>query len=306
MPRGYDETGTAPRSSALPRITRLRYLGDVINPSPNVTSGAITALGGGAFYLHSRPEAASNAGIFVDSGLTVVIDSRLTPGLGAEFRDAVRSYSRAAAPPLLLNTHYHGDHWMGNGGFADSVVVASEWTRQALEERWQSEVRHFAAGRPQQAREFEIPAPHLPQVGLTGTTTVRTGEQAVSVQLAGPAHTPGDLVVWTGDDRVLFSGDIVFNGHWPVLRDADVPGWMASLRSVLARGPRVIVPGHGPAGGPELAERMLECLELLVELAALPEATWDRRVADSPFAQWLRPERVAQGVARIRQTMPGL
>ncbi len=293
-------------SAPLPSITRLRYLGEVIDHSPTVTSGEITALGDGAFYLLSRPEAASNAGIFVDSGLTVVIDSRLTPGLGAEFREALRSYSRAAVPPLLLNTHYHGDHWMGNSGFADSVVVASEWTRQALEERWQSEARHFAAGRPQQADEFDIQAPHLPELGLTGTTAIHTGEQALSVELAGPAHTPGDIAVWTEGDRVVFAGDIVFNGHWPVLRDADVAGWTASLRALLARQPEVIVPGHGPAGGPELAERMLECLELLTELATLPSSGWEHRIAGSPFADWLRPERVAPGVARIRETMPVL
>jgi hypothetical protein len=39
--------------------------------------------------------------------------------------------------------------------------------------------------------------------------------------------------------------------------DADLGHWEAAVRSVEPLGARIVVPGHGPAGGPELFENTL-------------------------------------------------
>lgn len=271
---------------------------------PRVSSGRIRQVGHRSYYVESLPESASNAGIVAGEHAVAVVDSRLTPSLGKELRGAAGAL--ADRPPrqfFLVNSHFHGDHWFGNAGFRDAVIISSEWTRTALAESWQQQVDIFAEIRPQQAGDFRSTPPVLPMVGVTGCLRVDLGGGAVTAQGMPPAHTPGDLVV-RSDDDVIFAGDLVFNGHWPVLWDADVAGWLRCLGELRELPARVVVPGHGPAGGPELIDAMTACLGLLQRVANSPDGDRDALVAASPFADWLHADRIAPAVRMIRNQLP--
>jgi cyclase len=77
-------------------------------------------------------------------------------------------------------------------------------------------------------------------------------------------HTPGSAVVWLPEAKVLFAADLIFEGSYPYLGEADVPALIAALKRLPEFGAQAIVPGHG-----------LLCDE--AEIAALLdylEATW--------------------------------
>ena len=79
-------------------------------------------------------------------------------------------------------------------------------------------------------------------------------------------HTPGSSVVWLPDERVLFAGDLIFEGRYPFLATAHVKQLMAALRWLPSLGARLIVPGHGALCSNEEVQRQL----------AYIEATWER------------------------------
>lgn len=269
---------------------------------PQVTSGELFKVCDGMYYVYSTPEGASNAGIAYGPEATIVIDSRLTPALGSELAAAVSNgYREADASLMVVNTHFHGDHWFGNSAFHNAVIIASEWTKQALRREWRSQVARFSSLRPEQAEAFAAVEPRLPHVGITDHLVIELGGQEVVIETVQPAHTPGDLVVWGDSGRAAFVGDLVFNEAWPVLWDADVDGWLKTLEALADRAPEVVVPGHGPCGGVELIERMGAALELLVMLARRRESLWSSLVERSPFAGWSRAERIAPSVERIRE-----
>ncbi|MDT7838302.1 MBL fold metallo-hydrolase [Aquabacterium sp. OR-4] len=67
----------------------------------------------------------------------------------------------------------------------------------------------------------------------------------------GPAGTPGDIAVFDTHTGSLFAGGLVSVGRIPDIQDSDWAGWHAAL-AALARLPvRQLVPGHGPAAGPQ-------------------------------------------------------
>ncbi|WP_426748375.1 subclass B1 metallo-beta-lactamase [Myxococcus faecalis] len=73
----------------------------------------------------------------------------------------------------------------------------------------------------------------------------------------GAGHAPDNIVVVHRDSQVLFGGCFVKDAaakDLGNLGDAVVSEWPASLERVQARYPdtRIIVPGHGAPGGPEL------------------------------------------------------
>jgi glyoxylase-like metal-dependent hydrolase (beta-lactamase superfamily II) len=48
-------------------------------------------------------------------------------------------------------------------------------------------------------------------------------------------------------DRVLFSGDIIFEGRVPFVGDADTKRWLETLQALETNQLHALVPGHGPA-----------------------------------------------------------
>jgi cyclase len=69
------------------------------------------------------------------------------------------------------------------------------------------------------------------------------GKKLEIIHLGG--HTPGSSVVWLPDERILFAGDLIFQGRYPFLATANVPKLVEALKWLPSLGARVIVPGHG-------------------------------------------------------------
>lgn len=269
-----------------------------------VTEGRVVRLGARTYALESTPEGAANAGLVVGDEATLVVDSRLTPELGEELLALARTLG-PARPVHLVNTHFHGDHCFGNGAFAECMTMATAWTRDALANRWAEQVEEFVAIRPHQQRAFRQAVRTVPRLAFTGTLQLDLGGVEVTLRAVGHAHTPGDLVVEVPAERVVFAGDVIFHGHWPMLWDADARGWLAALDGLRGGPERTVVPGHGPRGDGALPGVMAGCLSLLIALAATePDAdAGHAEVAGSAFAQWRHPARVAAAVDRLRAAL---
>jgi glyoxylase-like metal-dependent hydrolase (beta-lactamase superfamily II) len=84
-----------------------------------------------------------------------------------------------------------------------------------------------------------------------GELSLTAGGREVRLIEVGPAHTPGDLIVHVPDAGVVFAADVMFVGVLPVMWAGPTANWLAALDRILALGPRVIVPGHGPVSGPD-------------------------------------------------------
>ena len=54
----------------------------------------------------------------------------------------------------------------------------------------------------------------------------------------GPAHTTNDVAAWLPDERMLFAGDLVFNGGTPFVVMGSVAGSLAALDRLAALGAR--------------------------------------------------------------------
>lgn len=276
-------------------------------PLPDVMNGQVTRLAGRSSYVESLPVAASNSGLVVGDEWTLVIDTRLTPALGRNLRHVVEAASGQRAERILVvNTHFHGDHWFGNAAFSGSLIIASEWTRRRLASQWPQQVSLFSEIRPAQADEFQVENPILPTVGIHDEVALDLGDALTRLVPVGHAHTPGDVVALTENDTVAYTGDVVFNGHWPVLWDADYRGWQGALADLFGRGFHTVVPGHGPAGGPEILLQMARCLEFLAGLATLGEHRWELEIDRSEFRDWLHRKRIGPSVASIRKQLDGV
>jgi cyclase len=205
----------------------------------------------------------NSAGFIVGAESVLVIDTCFTERRSRWFREAVEKTAPGKGLRTLVNTHHHGDHTHGNWVFADTATIVGH-------ERCREEV--IAAGHGTTGLfpgvewgEIRI-AP--PEVTFAESLTLWVDDLEVQLMYMGPAHTTNDIVAWIPERKVLFTGDLVFNGGTPFAMMGSVAGWLEALERLGRLGAEVIVPGHGPVCGPGAFGEQEAYLAWLQEIAA--------------------------------------
>jgi glyoxylase-like metal-dependent hydrolase (beta-lactamase superfamily II) len=212
----------------------------------------IAALGAAAVYVHDlvtsldteqvTPDVhvvfglGGNVGVLATRDGAVVVDTMTFRNQGARIHELAE---RLGGGPVqaVINTHYHRDHTHGNPGFPPGTrVVATERTLDYLQA--------FDAG----YWEGEA-AQTLPDDVFDDQRELHIGGKTIRALHLGRGHTGGDLVVLFVEDRVLHTGDLVFNHRYPNI-DLEAGGsvreWIDTLDRVLELDFDRVIPGHGP------------------------------------------------------------
>ncbi|OIJ92500.1 MBL fold metallo-hydrolase [Streptomyces colonosanans] len=248
----------------------------------------------------------NNAGFVSDGTATLLVDTtateRRTRALGA----AVAA-TGAPAPRWVVNTHHHGDHTYGNGFFAPAATIVShvDCRREAL-----------AAGRQ---LELIWPGNDYGDIRIQGAdltyrdrTTVHAGGVDAEVIHPGVAHTVGDSVVWLPHRRVLFAGDLVFEGGTPFFLMGSLSGSLRALERLRALGAETVVPGHGPVTDPSAFDRTERYLHFVADVAQRNHAAGRTpleaaRATDlGGFAELRERERLVANLHRAYAELDGL
>ena len=199
-------------------------------------------LGGGIYALITNR--GGNVGVSVGEDGVFMIDTQFAPI--APFLDrAQRAVSDDAPVELVLNTHLHGDHVLGNAWFAErgAVIMAHHSVRPALE--------HPVTANLTGATPDPLSGDFLPVVQLNGGETLSYNGQTVRLHHEPDAHTAGDVWVHFVEADVIHTGDLLFSGWFPYI-DLDnggtVNGFIAAMQSMVdAAGPQTrVISGHGP------------------------------------------------------------
>jgi cyclase len=205
----------------------------------------------------------NNAGFILDDKGTTVIDTCFTEKRSRAFADAVRRTAGDDRPVrTLINTHHHGDHTHGNFVFGPgTAIVAHELCREEV----------LATGLGTKALwpdvdwgDIEITPPNIT---FRQWLSVWAGDIPIELIFVGPAHTSNDIVAWLPEQRVLFAGDVVFNGGTPFVIMGSVSGSLEALKTLRKLNPETIVPGHGPVCAPAVLYEIESYLRFVQDTA---------------------------------------
>ncbi len=172
----------------------------------------------------------------------VVIDS------GSSYAYAASAYKamQAIKPlpvALVINTHVHDDHWLGNGFF----------TQMGVKVLGSDDFAHSAEiGSPTRIQTHISPeayaqtVPTLPSEMITSDENLSIGNQTIELHIMKQrAHSAKDMVVYVPKTKVLFAGDLVFNDRVPSLLGGNINGWITALDELKTYGATTIIGGHG-------------------------------------------------------------
>ena len=172
-----------------------------------------------------------------------VIDTGGSLAVGLRLKAAIR-----AKTPLpiryVINTHMHPDHVFGNAAFSgDGAVFAGhDKLKRALAVRGETYLRNYRTliGEPALAGTTVV----LPELAVSGRMELDLGGRVIELTAYATAHTDNDLTVRDPATRTLFTGDLLFVRHLPVL-DGNLNGWLAASEELAKVDAARAVPGHG-------------------------------------------------------------
>jgi glyoxylase-like metal-dependent hydrolase (beta-lactamase superfamily II) len=190
----------------------------------------------------------------------------------------------------VINSHWHGDHNLGNqaykAAFPDARFVAhpetlaamtgppmayveryvplltgliDEWTAEQakgeLSPRRAELLPNLVLMRDELARVTIVP----PDLLVADSLVLERGDRQIQILHLGLGNTPGDLVLWLPNERILASGDLVVQpipygfGSFP-------KEWIATLDVLADFDFETLVPGHGALQQDDSYIRRLQAL----------------------------------------------
>jgi len=261
-----------------------------IAATPLVDKGfaSVRKVGNGLYATISDPTKGNttlcNGGFLAGKDSALLIEGFTTPGGAAFQMEALRMVSQVAVKGAL-DTHYHFDHSMGNSFYgangvqlwahasaakrivdnyaplqgADKEAVLGPMEKLVKDAKSDTERAHAQSDLNAVTGVFQIanasilslpnhpidPAKLPMNMDLGGLTAVIESY---------PGHSGTDMVVRVPDQNVVYTGDLLFSGWYPVCFDekATVSGWRETLKKFAALDKdTVFVPGHGQICGQE-------------------------------------------------------
>ena len=196
----------------------------------------------------------NNLGFVVSDAGVLVINTGPSARVARALHAAIR---KITAQPVkwVVNVNSQNHYWHGNGYFKSqgATILASKEAERVMREMG---AQQLAANKALLKEKADGTVLTYPTELTADKRELKLGKTSVQLLHFGPAHTPGDLVVWLPQQKILFAGDIVYTERLlAVLPIGNSANWVQAFDKLVALNPKTIVPGHGRPTTIEVARR---------------------------------------------------
>ncbi len=226
-------------------------------------------------YAHIQPlvdpvvPVDSNRGYIICDECVVIVDSTYFLNHLAEELKDLRKLTDLKVK-YVINTHFHGDHSLGNGLFNCDVIAQSESLRLMKKVRDEQFVEAIEQLKDPIARkQLTGLAAGLPTIVFEESYRLDSNPSIEVIHLGG--HTPDLSVAYIPTEKILFASDNMFGSQDPatpshpyMTTHSDLEIWIAALRRIIDMDVRVVVPGHFGVCNKEAVRKLAEYLELFI------------------------------------------
>jgi cyclase len=257
------------------------------------------------FAAFIRPEQGANVGLVHTAKGMILIDTTSYPSEMEALFEAEGINKQEVQ--MLINTHFHSDHTWGNQLFS-CPILAQRLCRQrmqsSLKNEWRSEVIQAYITDLEKTDPKKAEAVRQNVKGLQIKLPDQVFDDHYHGELGGVkyevihmgGHTPDSSIVWIPEKKVLYASDLIFQGRYPYIFDADIPAWIGALSRLLEFEAEVIIPGHGERCGEAEINTLQNYLEVSWQLVmehvigghSIDEAASDRAFPVFPGEKYER------------------
>jgi glyoxylase-like metal-dependent hydrolase (beta-lactamase superfamily II) len=234
-------------------------------PAEEVASGVFVIHGPLDYPNPDNQGFMNNPAFIVTDAGVIVVD----PGASVQSGEMVlRQLREVTDKPLIavLNTHVHGDHWLGNQAMraeAPGVPIYGHPNMIAAIEdgagtEWIDRMLRATEGA---TKGTEAVAPNK---AVDDGDELSIGGLTFRIHHFGHQHTHTDLMISVPERSLLFLADNANNGRIVRMDDGSFTGLIAGLERLRDEVEAdVLIPGHGRTGGWEIVDENLDYLRTL-------------------------------------------
>ena len=208
---------------------------------PNVFS----AIGATAPPTYENAGHNNNLSFIITGDGVVVINGGASYLLAAALHDEIKAVTDQPVK-LVFNENGQGHAMLGNSYWAEQGVeiVAHVDAAHEFEEHGGQSLR-AAQARVKERGDKTIVT--LPTQTFEDAFLVKMGDMQIEARYLGPAHSPGDIVVWLPQQSLVIAGDMAFHERMlPIFEHTMTADWIETWDTKFeALNATYVIPGHG-------------------------------------------------------------
>jgi len=209
-----------------------------------VVPGVWSAIGATAPGTYANSGHNNNLSFVITDAGVLVVNAGYNYLLAKALHDEIKKITGQPVKYVVLeNGQGHAtlgsNYWQEQGATVIAHIDAAHEIEEqsfALLEAMQARVREKA----------ESTKVVMPDETFTDKKVIDLGSERIELLNLGPAHSPGDIVVWLPHRKLVISGDMAFHQRMlPLFEHTDTKAWIETWDTFEALGAEVVIPGHG-------------------------------------------------------------
>ena len=186
----------------------------------------------------------NNLGFIVTGKGVLVVNSGPSTRVAKALHAAI---TKITSQPVkwVVNVNSQNHQWLGNGYFKSigATILAHREADRIMRDVGETQIAANELLLNEKAAGTTLA---YPDELVDDKRDIKLGNTVVQLLHFGQAHTPGDMVVWLPQQKVIFTGDIVYTerilGVLPISHSGN---WVRVFDKLAQLGPKNIIPGHG-------------------------------------------------------------
>lgn len=203
----------------------------------------------GEMEQRSDANLANNAtfGVIVTDAGVVLVDPGGSYRGAQQIAETIKTLTEKPVR-LVINSGGQDHRWLGNNYFKQKGARIIASAAAIRDHQTRSRDQLFALQNFLTAESLKGTEPLFAEESFEEKKSLQFGDVQLELRHVGPAHTPGDTLVWLPQQRIAFAGDVVYVERMlGVGTMSNSAHWLEAFEALAALKPEWVVPGHGHA-----------------------------------------------------------
>lgn len=209
-----------------------------------VMPGVWSAIGATAPGSYANAGHNNNLSFVITDDGVIVMNAGDSYLLARTLHDEIKERTDQAVKYVVLeNAQGHAAHgtsyWLEQG----AIVIAHQDAQTEIDAHGEEALDRMQTRLRDKAYKTELPKPNKI---IAKSLPLQMGSWKFEILYLGPAHSPGDIMLWLPEKKLIITGDMAFNERLlPVFEYTDTAAWIETWDKFAALKAATVIPGHG-------------------------------------------------------------
>lgn len=237
------------------RLLQFLLLSGLSAAALSATPLEVQLVGENVYALVSEMEQRSDANLANNATFGVIVTTEgvvlVDPGgsyLGAQQVAATIKQLSDKPVVLVINSGGQDHRWLGNSYFKQQGARIIASTAAVADQKGRTREQLLGLQALLSQENLKGTEPVYASETFDDKKLLQIGGVAIELYHVGPAHTPGDTLIWLPQQQIAFAGDVVYVERMlGVGTMSNSAHWLKAFDRLEALNPEWVVPGHGHA-----------------------------------------------------------